>query len=178
MPSSFAELWLRIYTKDGKFHGLIQAAYRHILKQLVSEVQPAAEEEHEDGFDPDVLGGPATAAAADDDLGLQPVKVFRPESPALGDSPATPRTFTRTVSTGSAVGVGSGPDRRSRALGRASSFSENRFTAVPPNFRSESPTRKPRSKRGREVSDNFESGRPKKSVRLSGESSDKSTDTS
>lgn len=169
MPSSFAEVWLRIYTKDGMFHGLIQAAYRHILKQLGSSESPsvAVEEakEEEEGFEPEVLGG---ATATGDDLDLNPIKVWRPGAPTLEDSPATPRMFARNVSTGSvmsASGLGSGAERRSRPLGRASSFSENQFTAVPPNFRGESPTRKP-SKRGRDGSDGLGSGRPRKSVKL------------
>ncbi|KAH7927042.1 HD-domain/PDEase-like protein [Leucogyrophana mollusca] len=34
MPSSFAEVLLRIYTKDSRFFGLIQAAYRQVLKSM------------------------------------------------------------------------------------------------------------------------------------------------
>ncbi|KAH0839509.1 hypothetical protein J3R83DRAFT_367 [Lanmaoa asiatica] len=157
MPSSFAEVWLKIYTKDGTFHGLIQA------------------QEEEEGFDPSVLGGPAVAATAvvvGGDLDLQPIKVWQPGSPGLGDRPSTPRTFSRNVSTMSvmsASGLGStggGVGRRaSQTVGRTPSFSENQFTAVPPNFRGESPSRKPRSKRGRDVSDSVESERPRKSLR-------------
>ncbi|KAI9460398.1 hypothetical protein HD554DRAFT_2206873 [Boletus coccyginus] len=181
MPSSFAEVWLRIYTKDGMFHGLIQAAYRHILKNLVSSdpgaapiVEEVQEEVQAEGFSPDVLGGPS-AGEADPDL----LKVWQPGSPALGDGPSTPRMFARGASTGS-VGSGSGlgaapagADRRSRAKGKTPSFSDNQFTAVPANFRGESPSRKPKSKRGREVSDSWDGGRPRKSARLS----DKGADT-
>ncbi|KAH0839456.1 hypothetical protein J3R83DRAFT_246 [Lanmaoa asiatica] len=185
MPSSFAEVWLRIYTRDGMFHGLIQAAYRHILKHLVSagsqavaaSVEEAQAQEEEEGFDPSVLGGPAAAATAEvvgGDLDLQPIKMWQPGSPGLGDRPSTPRTFSRNVSTmsvmsASGLGVGStggGVGRRaSQTVGRTPSFSENQFTAVPPNFRGESPSRKPRSKRGRDVSDSVESERPRKSLR-------------
>lgn len=179
MPSSFAEVWLRIYTKDGMFHGLIQAAYRHILKNLVSaEANAPAEEEHEEeGYDPEVLGGPSVVAVAvepappgvdvgeqgnDPDM-LAPIKTWRPGTP---EGPATPRLMARNVSTSSIPSFAGGADRRSRTVVRASSFSENQFTKVPPNFRGESPTRKPRSKRGREVSETFEAdGQPRKSPR-------------
>ena len=185
MPSSFAEVWLRVYTKDGAFHGLIQAAYRHILKQLVSSephgVLAQTEEAQEDGFDPDVLGGPTAAVGGEDDLDLpSPIKLWRPGSAALGDSPSTPRMLApkaRNFSTGSlasASGLGSGSAGGSRLMGRASSFSENQFTAVPPNFRGESPTRKPKSKRGRVVSDIFDGGRPRKSARMSEKGADAS----
>ena len=186
MPSSFAEVWLRIYTKDGIFHGLIQAAYRHILKHLVSSephgVAAQTEEAQEEGFDPDVLAGPAPAVVVggEGDLDLRPIKLWRPGSPTLGDSPSTPRMLGRNFSTSSvasASGLGLGSAAAaggSRLLGRTPSFSENQFTAVPPNFRGESPTRKPRSKRGRVVSDILEGGRPRKSARMSENGADAS----
>ncbi|KAH0833894.1 hypothetical protein J3R83DRAFT_11077 [Lanmaoa asiatica] len=123
MPSLFAEVWLRIYTKDRMFHGLIQAAYRYILKHLVSagsqamaaSVEEAQVQEEEEGFDPSVSGGPAvaeTAVVVGGDLDLQPIKVWQPGSPGLGDRPSMPRTFSRNVSTmsvmsASGLGVGS-----------------------------------------------------------------------
>ncbi|KAF8436802.1 hypothetical protein L210DRAFT_979380 [Boletus edulis BED1] len=189
MPSSFAEAWLRVYTKDEAFHGLIQAAYRHILKSLAPSGPhglPAsteeAQEEEEEGFDPGVLSGPGSTVAAgggDSDVDVHPItlKVWHPGSPTLGDSPSTPRMFARNVSTGSigsVSGLGAAGVGRSRTTGRTPSFSENQFTAVPPNFRGESPSRKPRSKRGRNVSDTFESGRPRKSARLSEKDADAS----
>jgi len=185
MPSSFAEVWLRIYTKDGMFHGLIQAAYRHILKSLVSSdhsAAPIVEEvkEQEEGFSPDVLAGPAAGEAGDPDL--LPIKVWQPGSPTLGDGPSTPRMFARGASTGSigsgsglgvgAASAGAGAERRGRTVGKTPSFSDNQFTAVPPNFRGESPSRKPRSKRGRDVSDSWDGGRPRKSARLSDKGAD------
>lgn len=174
MPSSFGEVWLRIFTKDGMFHGLIQAAYRHILKNLVSSephsmAAAEVEEAQEDGFDPAELAGPS---AGGDDLDLHPIKVFRPGTPSPAHSPSTPRMFGRNLSTAS-IGSASGTGR-SRQMGRTPSFSENQFTAVPPNFRGESPSRKPRSKRGRDVSDSFDEGRPRKSARIA----DKGADTS
>lgn len=171
MPRSFAEVWLRVYTKDGTFHGLIQAAYRHILKNLVSAEAHSTEEAEvqEDGFDPEVLGGPAVGG----DLDLQPFETWQPGMPTLGDGPTTPRKFSRNVSTASVTstsGLGVAGHRSTRAVvGRTSSFSENQFTAVPPNFRGQSPSRKPKSKRGRDVSDSFESERPRKSSRLMSE---------
>ncbi|KAF9224539.1 hypothetical protein BS17DRAFT_80417 [Gyrodon lividus] len=158
MPSSFAEVWMRVYTKEGIFHGLIQAAYRHILKNL-----PATgpiEEVKDDDFVPE------TMASETPDI----IKIWMPPS----DTPRTPRTpreFSRNPSAGS-IGDASTPaagssGRVSRPLGRTPSFSENQFTAVPPNFRGESPSRKPRSKRGRDASDATEGPRPRKSMRLS-----------
>ncbi|KAF8554681.1 HD-domain/PDEase-like protein [Imleria badia] len=166
MPSSFAEVWLRVYTKDGTFHGLIQAAYRHILKNLVSSepqgVTAPTEEAEEEGFNPGDLAGPA---AAEGDVDLVPITVFQPGTPSPGQSrPATPRMFGRNLSTAS-IGSASGGGR-SRQMGRVSSFSENQFTAVAPNFRGESPSRKPKSKRGRDVSDSLEDERPRKSARI------------
>ncbi|KAG9309841.1 hypothetical protein JVU11DRAFT_1149 [Chiua virens] len=176
MPSSFAEVWLRIYTKDGMFHGLIQAAYRHILKGLVSSephAQGMTPEEPEepgaqaqDGFDPDTSGGVpvVTMISVDDDLDLEPATVKRwPGLPPVNQMPATPRGFSRNLSTAS---IGSGAEHRSRSTGRTPSFSDNQFTSVAPDFRAPSPTRKPKSKRGREVSESMENERPRKSVRL------------
>lgn len=238
MPSSFAEVWLRIYTKDEAFHGLVQAAYRHILSNLVSLASspslpgspPAAavdEDMEQDGFDADVLlgnqateeaevmiqvvgegegaGAGAGAGAAmkvdekegdGSDLDIEPAKTWRPNAPTsrggigLGPPPLPPsragrRTFSRNVSTASVGSVGSVEGRTSRSVGRGTgrtpSFTENKFTAVAPNFRGESPSRKP-SKRGRERGRDVSAGggdvgsggsgmeeneRPKKSPRMS-----------
>ena len=169
MPKWFAEVWLRVYTKDETFHGLIQAAYRHILKNLTSASDQSVEEAQEEGFNPDILGGPVVVGGdLDLDLDLEPVKAWRPETPTLGNGPSTPGGFSRNVSAvsaSSASGLGTISRRPSRTVGRTPSFSENQFTAVPPNFRGESPSRKPKSKRGRDVSDSLESGRPRKSLR-------------
>ena len=166
MPQYFAEVLMRIYTKDERFHGLIQAAYRHILKDLVSADTPvqvvAAEHEESggDGFDPAVLEPVTTATTMTmegegDDIDLPPIQVFRPSTP-------TPRPFVRHAST-SALGVGQ-PGERGRTMGRTASFSDNQFTAVAPNFRGESPSRKPRGKR---VVSDVTSERPGKTVKLS-----------
>ncbi|KAI6027100.1 hypothetical protein EDC04DRAFT_2718522 [Pisolithus marmoratus] len=45
-PSTFAEVWLRVYTKDCQFFGLIQAAYRHIIRMLPPSEAIAASDEH------------------------------------------------------------------------------------------------------------------------------------
>ncbi|KIJ21241.1 hypothetical protein PAXINDRAFT_160479 [Paxillus involutus ATCC 200175] len=110
MPSSFAEVSMRVYTKDGTF-------YRHILKNL-----------------------PATG----------PIEELW--TPPPSDSPLKPREFSRNLSA---------------ALIGETSFFGNQFTAVPPNFRGESPSKRPRNKRGRDVSDTVEGMRPRKSIRLS-----------
>ncbi|KAG8218176.1 hypothetical protein J3R82DRAFT_3727 [Butyriboletus roseoflavus] len=164
MPCSFAEVWLRIYTKDETFHGLIQAAYRQIMKELASVEDQSTEEApvQEEGFAPEVLGGPAVSVE-DLDLDLEPAKVGRPGTPTLGNRPSTPRQISRSFSTASASGLGVANRHSPRTVGR--SFSENQFTAVPPNFRGESPSRKPRSKRARDGNDGSESGRPRKSLR-------------
>lgn len=174
MPSTFAEVWLRVYTKDCQFFGLIQAAYRQILKMLQPSegVVASDEQQHEDEVapeDPEVM-----------------VKLWTP-STSLDSPLSTPRTSSRKASASSlaehrpgpgagpspsigspsAPGAGPGSDqlrrpstplssntmgnnRRGRAFGRTPSFSDNAFTTVPPNFRDVSPSRKPRSKRARE----------------------------
>ncbi|KIJ58839.1 hypothetical protein HYDPIDRAFT_101908 [Hydnomerulius pinastri MD-312] len=158
MPSSFAEVWLRIYTKDGKFHGLIQAAYRHILKNL------PATGPIEEITDSETIGDQAAFEEPD-------IVVVKPWTPPSG-SPSTPREFSRNTSLSSVGGNNVSPSGRvSRAFARTPSFSENQFTAVPPNFRGESPSRIPRSKRGREGGESVDEGRPRKSIRLSGQAS-------
>ncbi|KAI6119258.1 hypothetical protein EDD17DRAFT_1482744 [Pisolithus thermaeus] len=123
MPSVFAEVWLRVYTKDCQFFGLIQAAYRQILKMLQpsegaatsDEQQPADEVAPEELDDPEVMVNE---------------QLHRPSTPLASN----------TI----------GANRRGRTFGRTPSFSDNAFTTVPPNFRDVSPSRKPRSKRARE----------------------------
>ncbi|KAF9233355.1 hypothetical protein BU15DRAFT_90386 [Melanogaster broomeanus] len=139
MPSSFAEVWLRIYTKDGSFHGLIQAAYRHILKNLTT-TEPV-EEVKDEGFAPETIA-PETQTTSS--------KFGRPHR--------QPIHATRILA------------KPERCIIRGRPCPCNQFTAVPPNFRGESPSRKPRNKRGRDVSDSAEGARPRKSIRLSEQS--------
>ncbi|KAH7881867.1 hypothetical protein F5I97DRAFT_474016 [Phlebopus sp. FC_14] len=154
MPSSFAEVWLRIYTKDVRFFGLIQAAYRHILSNLPAS-GPTLEAADEDA---------AVEVAVAEDPENNIAKIWSPPS----ELPVTPREFSRNPSLGSIPDTGeSASGRGRRSFGRTPSFSNNQFTAVAPNFRGESPTRKPRSKRSRDVSHSVDGARPRKSIRLS-----------
>ncbi|KAL4067181.1 hypothetical protein V8B97DRAFT_1978480 [Scleroderma yunnanense] len=166
MPESFAEIWLRIYTKESKFFGLVQAAYRQILKML----QPSdAANEH-----PHDEAGQELSVPDDPDT---MIKIWTPGTGT--ESPGSPGSFSRNASIGSLSELrvdqparpstpGSG---RGRTFGRTPSFSDNAFTTVPPNFRDPSPSRKPRSKRVRDVSDTMDGARPKKSLRLTSGSS-------
>lgn len=165
MPSSFAEIWLRIYTKEAKFFGLIQAAYRYVLRTLQPSDFPEDQRMDIDHGSPPL-----------DDI----VKKWVP--PSTLESPSTPRTFSRNSSVGSLAERRSStgnlapsattPGRQSRPFGRTPSFSDNQFTTVPPNFRDPSPSRKPRSKRMRDSSDNIvEGARPTKNIRIASNSS-------
>jgi len=163
MPRSFAEVWLRIYTKECKFFGLVQAAYRQILKMLqpsdVTDEHPHDEAEQED---PDLM-----------------IKIWTPGTGT--ESPGTPRSSSRNASLGSLAELRAAAGQlarsstpggaRGRTVGRTPSFSDNQFTTVPPNFRDPSPSRKPRSKRTRDVSDTMEGAPPPKSLRLASGSS-------
>lgn len=164
MPKSFAEIWLRIYTKESKFFGLVQAAYRQILKMLqpsdVADEYPHEEAEHEPvgPEDPDSM-----------------IKIWTPGTEM--ESPGTPRSFSRHASVSSLAVTGQPPrpstpgSGRGRNVGRTPSFSDNQFTTVPLNFRDPSPSRKPRSKRVREVSDTMDGAPPLKNLRLASGSS-------
>ena len=164
MPESFAEVWLRIYTKECKFFGLVQAAYRQILKML----QPS-----------DVADKRLHDEA---ELELDPDSMIKIWTPGTGmESPGTPPSFSRNASVSSLAELrtAAGQSARSstpgtsrgRAVGRTPSFSDNQFTTVPLNFRDPSPSRKPRSKRIRDVSDTMDGAPPPKSLRLASGSS-------
>lgn len=177
MPSVFAEVWLRVYTKDCQFFGLIQAAYRQILKMLPPsegeaasvEQQPADEVAPEEPDNPEVMvklwtpstpldspSPPPPASSRKPSVGL--LAEHRP-SPGAGpstntDSPPAPapgpggEQVHRPSTPLTSNTIGT--NRRGRTFGRNPSFSDNAFTTVPPNFRDVSPSRKPRSKRARE----------------------------
>lgn len=157
MPRSFAEVWLRIYTKECKFFGLVQAAYRQILKMLqpsdVGDEHPHDEAEQE--LDPDSM-----------------IKIWTPGTET--ESPGTPRSRNASIGSLADLRAAAGQSARSstpgtargRTVGRIPSFSDNQFTTVPLNFRDPSPSRKPRSKRIRDVSDTMDGAPPSKSLRL------------
>ncbi|KAI6096736.1 hypothetical protein F5141DRAFT_561444 [Pisolithus sp. B1] len=174
MPSVFAEVWLRVYTKDCQFFGLIQAAYRQILKMLQpsegaatsDEQQPADEVAPEELDNPEVMVKLWTPL--DSPLSTPPTSSRKASGGLLAEHRPSPGVGP-SLSTGSPPAPGPGPgseqlhrpstplasntigtNRRGRTFGRTPSFSDNAFTTVPPNFRDVSPSRKPRSKRARE----------------------------
>jgi len=156
MPRSFAEVWLWIYTKECKFFGLVQAVYRQILKMLqpsdVTDEHPPDEAEQED---PDLM-----------------IKIWTPGTGM--ESPGTPRSSSHNVSLGllAELHAATGQSARSSTPGGAHSctvghtpnLSDNQFTTVPLNFWDLSPSRKPRSKCTRDVSDMMEGAPPPKSL--------------
>ncbi|KAH7916640.1 hypothetical protein BJ138DRAFT_1051916 [Hygrophoropsis aurantiaca] len=71
MPSSFAEVLLRIYTKDSRFFGLIQAAYRVVLKSM---------SDHLSGSD------------------VPQLPIVEALTPSPTNAPSTPRTLSRVPS--------------------------------------------------------------------------------
>ncbi|THH02196.1 hypothetical protein EW026_g597 [Hermanssonia centrifuga] len=78
MPASFGEILLRVYTRDARFHGIIQMGFHRVLADLESSSKELDEEQQDteelDALDLDVLTADTTPA------------------------PATPREFTRTLS--------------------------------------------------------------------------------
>ncbi|KAI6027108.1 hypothetical protein EDC04DRAFT_2718583 [Pisolithus marmoratus] len=177
MPAVFQEVWLRVYTKDCQFFGLIQAAYRQILRMLQPSEGVAApdEQQHEGAVTPKEPDNPEAmvklwtpSTSLDSLLSTPPMSSRKLSASSLAEHRSGPGTGP-SPSTGSPRAPGPGPsgdqlhrpstpiasntvgtNRRSRSFGRNPSFSDNAFTTVPPNFRDVSPSRKPRSKRARE----------------------------
>ncbi|KAF7979517.1 hypothetical protein HWV62_42088 [Athelia sp. TMB] len=56
MPTSFAEVLLRVFTKDSRFYGAVQAGYREVLKKM-----PSPDEPHVDALPTISASGPPTA---------------------------------------------------------------------------------------------------------------------
>jgi len=134
MPEKFGEVLMQVYTKEERFMGLVQAAYRHVFRSL-----PIPDEQSEI----------ATAMP----------------TPPMTEAPSTPRTLTRSL------GLGVPSTQASRPFRRTPSLSENKFTTLPPNYQSRSPSSMAsRSlKRSREASVELDIDNPpptRKSIRL------------
>ncbi|KAG1740233.1 uncharacterized protein EDB91DRAFT_1133849 [Suillus paluster] len=70
MPEKFGELLLRVYTREERFMGLVQAAYRHVLRSLPNTPDETAE------------------------------IAISVQTPPATEPPSTPRTLTRAISLG------------------------------------------------------------------------------
>ncbi|KAG6877685.1 hypothetical protein C0993_005105 [Termitomyces sp. T159_Od127] len=131
MPEFFAELLVRIFTRDTDYFGVIQAGYRLCLERLPSRIEDPT---------PDQLVlqpmFPIVPPSSRSLAGITPTP-----SPPVHDLPVptTPRIFSR-VSSFSRTGPGGTTD--------AAPFSNNNFTTVERSFAPPSPSRK--SKRRRE----------------------------
>lgn len=149
MPAYFAEVLLRVYTKQTDFFGIVQAGYRAVLAELEKMSTSGDEGDFMDSFPfPSLTNHEAT-------------------TPPTTDPPSTPRALSRNQSSGFGVGSLSrnssanfGPgtfSRHTSANFGIAPFSNNNFTTVSPTFRPPSPTRaqkKPKSrKRTREKED-------------------------
>jgi len=126
-PTCFAEVVLRVYTKNTDYFGIIQAGYRAVLVQMGVI--------HDDD------------SAMNDDSAFEnsfplPVITNADQTPTATEAPSTPRPFSRN---NSSMTFGTAP------------FSNNSFTTVSPTFRPPSPSaahKKPKSKkRNRENED-------------------------
>ncbi|KIL63305.1 hypothetical protein M378DRAFT_673967 [Amanita muscaria Koide BX008] len=149
MPAYFAEVLLRVYTKQTDFFGIVQAGYRAVLAELEKMSTSGDEADFMDSFPfPSLTNQEIT-------------------TPPTTDPPSTPRALSRNQSSGFGVGSLSrnssanfGPgtfSRHTSANFGAAPFSNNNFTTVSPTFRPPSPTRaqkQPKSrKRTREQED-------------------------
>ncbi|OJA21338.1 hypothetical protein AZE42_07115 [Rhizopogon vesiculosus] len=135
MPEKFGEVLMQVYTKEEKFMGLVQAAYRHVFKSL---------------------------PIPDDQSEIATIAVI---TPPVTEAPSTPRILTRLP------GLGVPSTQPSRSFVRTPSLSENKFTTLPPNYQSRSPsTIASRSlKRSREASVELDIDNPpptRKSMRI------------
>ncbi|EPQ59809.1 HD-domain/PDEase-like protein [Gloeophyllum trabeum ATCC 11539] len=154
MPSVFGEVLLRVYTKDERFFGIVQAGYRAVLAEM-PELDPAGE------------AAPRTQAAAGTNAGIttwsgdRDLSVsFREGTPPPSDAtlPVTPgfQTPPRASSTSTLTSVRSfgrsqsGPVGMGLSAGRTISVRDiNHFTTVPKNYVPKSPTHGHKRKRSR-----------------------------
>lgn len=78
MPAHFAEVLLRVYTKDVRFFGIVQAGYRSLLARIAKESEPTS------------------------------IDVQGSESDGIPERPRTPRSFSRVSSFNKSFSVGAG----------------------------------------------------------------------
>jgi len=120
MPPTFGEALLRVYTRDTRFYGLVQAGYRELLKTIPDPQRPAPDSQATEDPDPFadepevLLMGPS----------LTPPTTEEPSTP-----PRKQRSFSRVKS---APGV-FGPREKTP-------FTNNTFMQVPKNYKPVSPT--------------------------------------
>ncbi|GBE79040.1 HD-domain/PDEase-like protein [Sparassis crispa] len=107
MPQTFGEVLLRVYTRDPRFYGLIQAGYRELLAHSNEEFEEARE-------DADVL----------------PLSL----SPPITEAPSTPRPAQRSMSrVASGARLFGGEEPGTGTSGKT--WSNNAFTSVPTNYK-------------------------------------------
>ncbi|EIM85360.1 HD-domain/PDEase-like protein [Stereum hirsutum FP-91666 SS1] len=112
MPEVFGEVLLRVYTKDIRYFGLIQAGYRSLLRSMPSQPDPTTPEKPTAHAPFDSPSTPTNAATAE-------------------DAPSTPKApFSRVSSRGyGSLGLGTG------ASGVDDSpFADNEFMTVSKRF--------------------------------------------
>ncbi|KAI0922134.1 hypothetical protein AcW1_004083 [Taiwanofungus camphoratus] len=117
MPESFGEVLLRIYTREARFFGLIQAGYCALLAEIPEPLRPDPpfHTEHR-ALTPPTTEGPTTPRAASLSLSSIPGTSSRVSGEGTGGKGVTP-------------------------------LSQNKFMAVPPNFRPVSPTQEHKKRR-------------------------------
>ncbi|KAG6872253.1 hypothetical protein C0995_011512 [Termitomyces sp. Mi166 len=125
MPQFFAELLVRIYTRDIDYFGVIQAGYRRCLQKLPSQINDPTPDE--------LVLKPMFPVATSSDGSLEELAPTPnpPVQEVLG--PTTPRTFSR-VSSFSRPSLGGSAD--------PTPFCNNNFTTVEMSFAPPSPSHK------------------------------------
>jgi len=79
MPQVFGEVLLRVYTKDFRFYGIVQAGYRKLIERIRHMTEPTC------------------------------IDVQGPESDGVPERPSTPRTFSRVSSFNKSFNAGAEP---------------------------------------------------------------------
>ncbi|PPR04920.1 hypothetical protein CVT24_007164 [Panaeolus cyanescens] len=153
MPTYFAEVLLRIFSKNKNVFGIVQAGYRKVLKDLQEAIESGRIKACDPAecsptcacachFAPLIQDVPAIMLTDIDDLASAP-------TPPATEAPSTPKAKAHSrQGSFSFSGMGGGTG------GSASTpfFNNNSFTTVPPNYVPPSPSaaaaknRKPRSK--------------------------------
>ncbi|KAG5350405.1 hypothetical protein C0989_011193 [Termitomyces sp. Mn162] len=157
MPQFFAELLVRIFTRDVDYFGVIQAGYRRCLQKLPSQINdptpdqlvlepmfpitPPVQSQSQSFAEITPTPSPPVLA---NDHGLVP------SAPAPVPVPTTPRTFSRVSSfsrPGHGLGRGGGGGGGGGSTTDPTPFSNNNFTTVDMSFAPPSPSRKAKRRR-------------------------------
>ncbi|OCH87676.1 HD-domain/PDEase-like protein [Obba rivulosa] len=134
MPAAFGEVLLRIYTRDSRFFGLIQAGYREVLAKMPSE--------------PTTHPQPQTQLPAYREV----TPPMQSHTPPDSETPMTPRAQTRSLSTIPEAPDAAVPSVPGSAHVQATPFRDNSFMSVGLNHKgppSPGKTRPPDSMKGK-----------------------------